>query len=312
MEFLKLLEKIRNPILDKLFLIITAIGEETVFLLVAVIVFWCVSKREGYYLLTVGLVGMVVNQFLKQICKIERPWTKADFEAVPEAVGEAGGYSFPSGHTQNVTGTLGSVARWSAKRWVRITLITLVLLVAFSRMYLGVHTPLDVGFSLVFGTALVFLIYPLFKTEERFNRSMPFVVVASALLGVGLFIFAFLASDAQNPENLLSCRENAATALGCTIGLIPVYILDRKVIKFEVAARWYAQVIKLVAGLGIVLLIKEGLKAPLELVFSNEYAARSVRYFLVVVFVGTVWPMTFKFFSRLKITALDGLFKKEK
>lgn len=312
MEFLRLLEKIRNPFLDKLFLIITAIGEETVFLLVAVIVFWCVSKREGYYLLTVGLVGMVVNQFLKQIFKIERPWTKDGFEAVPEAVGEAGGYSFPSGHTQNVTGTLGSVARWSEKRWVRVMLVTLVILVALSRMYLGVHTPLDVGFSLIFGAALVFLIYPLFKTEERFDKFMPFVVVASALLGLGLFIFAFLTSDAQNPENLLSCRENAATALGCTVGLIPVYILDRKVIKFETGARWYSQIIKLVVGLGIVLLIKEGLKSPLEAIFDNAYAARAVRYFFVVIFVGTLWPLTFKFFSRLKIAALDGLFKKEK
>ena len=312
MAFLRLLEKIRNPFLDNLFLIITAIGEETVFLFVAVLVFWCVSKREGYYLLTVGLVGMVANQFLKQSFKVERPWTKENFEAVPEAIGEAGGYSFPSGHTQNVTGTLGSIARWSCKRWVRVTAVTLIILVALSRMYLGVHTPLDVGFSLVFGTLLVFAIYPMFRTEERFKRFMPYIVAFAALLSVALLVFAMLHPDSDSDaENLASCRENAATALGCTLGLIPVYILDRCVIKFETGARWYSQLIKLIVGVALVLLIKEGLKVPFEFIFSNEYASRCVRYFAVVIFVGAVWPLTFGFFSRLKIPFLDSLFKKK-
>lgn len=312
MAFLRLLEKIRNPFLDNLFLIITAIGEETVFLLVAVLVFWCVNKREGYYLLTVGLVGMVTNQFLKQIFKIERPWTKEGFEAVPEAIGEAGGYSFPSGHTQNVTGTLGSVARWSDKRWVRVTSVSLIILVALSRMYLGVHTPLDVGFSLAFGALLVFAIYPIFKTEERFKKFMPYIVAFAALLAVALLLFAMLYPDAKsNVENLASCRKNAATALGCTLGLIPVYILDRCVIRFETGARWYSQLIKLVVGIAIVLLIKEGLKAPLGIIFPNEYVARCVRYFAVVIFVGVLWPLTFGYFSRLKIVFLDNLFKKK-
>lgn len=312
MELLRLFEKIRNPILDNLFLLITAIGEETVFLFVAVLVFWCVNKREGYYLLTVGLVGMVVNQFMKQIFRIERPWKTDGFSAVPEAMGQAGGYSFPSGHTQNVTGTLGSVARWSERKSVRIGAVVIIALVALSRMYLGVHTPLDVGFSLAFGALLVFAIYPLFKTEERFRRFMPYIVGAAALLSLSLVVFAFLFPEsASDAENLASCRKNALTALGCTLGLIPVYILDRRLINFKTEGRWYAQLIKLVVGVGIVLLIKEGLKAPLNFVFGNEYVARCVRYFIVVIFVGAIWPLTFEWFSRLRISALDNLFKKE-
>jgi len=312
MEFLRLLEKIRTPFLDKLFLIITALGEETVFLLIAVVVFWCVNKREGYYLLTVGLGGMVVNQIMKQSFKIERPWTKEGFSAVPEAIGEAGGYSFPSGHTQNVAGTLGSVARWSGRRAVRIVSVIIIILVAFSRMYLGVHTPLDVGFSLIFAAFLVFAVYPLFSTEQRFHRFMPYVLAVSMLLSVGLLVFAFLHPEtASGIENLNSCRENAATALGCTLGIIPIYVLDRCVVRFEVGARWYSQVIKVILGVGIVLLIKEGLKAPLGFIFANEYVARCIRYFIVVIFVGCVWPLTFKFFSRIKIPALDNIFKKK-
>ncbi|MBE6644594.1 MAG: phosphatase PAP2 family protein [Ruminococcaceae bacterium] len=313
MKFLRFLEGIRTPFFDTVFGLITHLGEETVFLAVAIAVFWCINKREGFYLLITGLVGTVVNQALKLICKIPRPWKDPTFTAVESAMPEATGYSFPSGHTQNVTGTFGSIARWSKRRVVRAVMITLVVLVAFSRMYLGVHTPYDVGFSLIFGAALVFLLYPLFKTEERFRKFMPYIVAASALISLIHLLFVFLMPSGDvDSENLASGMENAATLFGCTAGLIPVYIIDRRLIDFKTEAAWYSQIIKLAVGLALVLLIKEGMKMPLGFVFGNEYVARGVRYFLVVMFAGSVWPMTFGFFSRLKITFLDNLFKKNK
>ena len=69
MKFLELLAGLRSPLLDKLFLLITELGGEMVFIAVSVIVFWCVSKKNGYLLLSVGFVGMVVNQFLKKRVK---------------------------------------------------------------------------------------------------------------------------------------------------------------------------------------------------------------------------------------------------
>ena len=313
MKFLRFLEGIRNPFLDTVFSLITHLGEETVFLAVAIAIFWCVNKREGYYVLITGLVGTVVNQALKLICKVPRPWKDSTFTAVESAIPEATGYSFPSGHTQNVAGTFGSIARWSKRRITRIISLVLIILVAFSRMYLGVHTPLDVGFSLVFGALLVFLLYPLFSTEERFSKFMPYAVAVSALISLAHLLFVFLMPSADvDAENLKSGMENAATLFGCTAGLIPVYFLDRKYLKFETHAVWYAQIIKLALGLGLVLLLKEGLKIPFGFIFGNEYLARAVRYFIVVMFAGVLWPLTFKFFSGLKIRALDNLFQKNK
>ena len=54
MEILYLLESVRMPVLDMFFLLITKLGEETAFLVAALIVYWCVDKRKGYYLLSVG------------------------------------------------------------------------------------------------------------------------------------------------------------------------------------------------------------------------------------------------------------------
>lgn len=307
MDFLYLLESIRNPFLDSLFSLITHLGEETFFLILAIFFFWCVSKREGYYILIVGLVGTVANQILKLVCRIDRPWVKdPNFTIVESARAEATGYSFPSGHTQNIAGTFGSIARYSRRIAVRAVSVAVIVLVAFSRMYLGVHTPLDVITSLGIAAALTFLLYPIFRTEESFSRSMPYVVVGSCVLSVAFLLYTlFIPTVGMDVQNLASGMKNAFTLFGCTAGLVLVYAVDTRYIKFETCAKWYAQIIKLLTGLLIVLLIKSALKSPLEFIFGNEYVARAVRYFLIVSFVGCVWPLTFKFFAKMRISALD-------
>lgn len=308
MNFLYFLESIRNPVFDFIFGTITHIGEETVFLVLAIFFFWCVGKREGYYILTVGLVGTVINQMLKLVFAIPRPWVKdPSFTVVDSAVEEATGYSFPSGHTQNVTGTFGSIGRYSKRTPVRIFAVVIIVLVAFSRMYLGVHTPLDVGVSLLIGALLTFLLYPVFKNEERFEKFMPVVIGASLLITAVFMLYfpLFSESAAHDATNLASGMKNAYTLTGCTVGLAIVYFVDSTFIKFDTGAAWYAQIVKLVLGLGGVLLIKSGLSAPLVALFGNQYIARMVRYLLIVLFAGIVWPLTFKLFARMRIGALD-------
>ena len=96
MDFLYLLEKIRMPWLDSIMLTVTHLGEETAFLVLALIIFWCVDKYQGYYLLGVGLLGNLANQFMKILCRVPRPWVRdPDFHALDAAKPEAGGYSFP-------------------------------------------------------------------------------------------------------------------------------------------------------------------------------------------------------------------------
>ena len=164
MEFLKLLESIRCPFLDTFFSTVTHLGEETVFIVVGILFFWCINKKEGYFLLSVGLIGTVINQFLKLWFRIPRPWVKdPDFTIVESARAEATGYSFPSGHTQSSVGIFAGIGRWNAKLIVRILCIAACVLVPLSRLYLGVHTPLDVGVSLIIALVLVFGFYPIVK-----------------------------------------------------------------------------------------------------------------------------------------------------
>lgn len=316
MKVLHFLAQLHNPVLDFIFQLITEIGDETVFLVVAILFFWCINKREGYYILITGLLGTLVNQFLKLICRIPRPWVRDPMfkhKVVPSAFEGASGYSFPSGHTQNVTGTFGAIALFARKNWLRITCIVIIILVAFSRMYLGVHTPLDVGVSLLIAGGLVFLLHPMFETEKNFHRAMPILIAVSAVLSVGFLIYVLcLNPEGLDAHNYESARKNAATLVGCLVGLYIVYPLDKYKIKFTTDGVWYSRVIKLVIGLGIVLGVKAGLSKPLEMLFAaiikndaSVIVARAVRYFLIVITAGTLWPLSFGFFAKLRIPFMD-------
>ena len=97
---------------------------------------------------------------------------------------------------------------------------------------------------------------------------------------------------------MASGLKNAYTLLGSLLGLVVVYTVDEKWLHFPTKAVWWAQILKVIVGLGIVLLVKNGLRVPLEHVFG-ALIGRSVRYFLIVVVAGIAWPLSFTWFAKL-------------
>ena len=301
MELLYWFESIRTPVLDTLMSVITRLGEETVFMVIAMLVFWCVDKRRGYYLLSVGFVGTLVNQWLKIVFRIPRPWVQdPNFQIVESAREAATGYSFPSGHTQSAVGTLGGVARFTTSLWVRIVCIVLALLTAISRMYLGVHTPADVGVSLLVALVLIFVLYPLFESTLWFPNRMYLIIgvmLALSLSFVG-FVELYPFPADVDAANLASAVKNAYTMTGSVAGMLAVYILDTKVVKFSTRAPWWGQAIKLVGGLALAVAVKALLKAPLLALCGGHEIAHALRYFVMVLVAGFVWPLTFRIYDR--------------
>ena len=299
MEFLYLLEGIRTPFLDQVFSLITHLGSELVFMALSVVMFWCVNKSQGLYLLSVGCFGTTVNQFLKITCRVPRPWVRdPNFTIVESARADATGYSFPSGHTQNSVCTMTCVFLSTKEKWIRAVAVALILLVPFSRMYVGVHTPQDV---LVGALTSIVLIFALRKvTLEDCHKGMKMLVAAMIAMALGLLLFVeYYPFPADvDAHNLQSGVKNAYTMIGCLAGVAVVYVTERKYVDFTTNAVWWAQILKVVLGLGLVLLVKEGLRAPLEALLP-VYPARAVRYFLIVLTAGLLWPMSFSRFARL-------------
>ena len=300
MEFLYFLEKLRTPIVDKFMLLITQFGEETAFLVLALIIFWCVDKYKGYYILSVGFVGTILNQYLKLWYRIPRPWVAdPNFSILEEAREAASGYSFPSGHTQSAVGTFGALAYSTKTTWIRTIAIIIAVLVPFSRMYIGVHTPLDIFVSIAIAMLLIVIIKPM--VLDRNHVGLPYLIGAMVLIGCAFIAFVHFypfPSDIDT-HNLESGRENAYTLIGALAGLLVVYIADEKWLKFPTKAPLWAQFVKVLLGLGLILAIKIGLKTPLNDLFGDAFG-RSARYCLIVILAGILWPLSFRFFQRLE------------
>ncbi len=302
MAFLRLLESIRNPFLDSVFSVITMFGEETVFILAGLLFFWCIDKKHGYYLLTVGFVGTVINQFLKLLFRIPRPWVKDEnFTIVEAAREEATGYSFPSGHTQSSVGVFGGIARFAKKWLVKGICIAICVLVPLSRMYLGVHTPMDVGVSIGIALFLIFALYPIIgkAVESKKGMRILFGCLTGLCAAYICFVLFFPFPADIDMHNYNSGVKTAWQMFGCTVGLWLSHEIDAKYLQFETKALWWVQIIKLVAGLIPVLLIKTFLKEPLYAIFDGNYIADGIRYFAITAFAGCVWPITFRYFAKL-------------
>jgi len=299
MELLYLLEKIRLPIVNEIMLGITYLGDEVAFLAIALILFWCIDKRQGYFILSVGFIGTLLNQFLKLWFRVPRPWVlDENFTILEQAREGASGYSFPSGHTQSSVGTFGGIAYTTKNKIVRAVAIIIAIFVPFSRMYIGVHTPADVFVSVAIALFFIFVLYPVIYKND--GMAMPILIIVMSLAAVAYLCFVELYQFPADidQDNLASGIKNAYTLIGALAGLIVVYIVERKWIKFPTKAIWWAQVLKVAVGLVLVLAVKSGMKTPLNALFG-ESIGRAMRYFLIVIVAGILWPMTFRFFAKL-------------
>lgn len=299
MEFLYLLERIRIPVLNEFMLGVTHFGDEIAFLVVAMILVWCVDKRIGYYVMAVGFLGTIMNQFMKLWFRIPRPWVLDEsFTILEQAREGASGYSFPSGHTQSAVGTFGTLAYTSKRKFLRIVSIVIATLVPFSRMYLGVHTPLDVSVAVMIALVLIVSLKPVVLGKNKWVFPCFLGIMVAVACAYLCFAEMYPFPSDTDPHNLESGLKNAYTLLGSILGLIVVHILDETWLHFPTRAVWWAQVLKVAIGLGLVLAVKSFLRAPLN-TFFGDMAGRSVRYFLMVIVGGALWPTTFKWFSKL-------------
>jgi undecaprenyl-diphosphatase len=197
-------------------------------------------------------------------------------------------------------GTFGAIGYSSWNPVVKWICYGICILVPFSRMYLGVHTPADVLVGAALAVMMITLLSPIVWRHSARGTQDLLAILLSMTFCLLLFakFFPFSIEESQL-HNLESGSKNAYTMLGAVAGLMVVYPLERKYVNFETKAVWWAQLIKAGGGLLLVLLVEEGLKAPIDFIFGGNMIARCLRYFLMVVVGGGLWPMTFKWFSKL-------------
>ena len=161
--------------------------------------------------------------------------------------------------------------------------------------------------------ALLLLFDPVYRRIEekpRFTAGIFLCMILCALLFRRYAQTQQLLAVSQGlPEedlaNFAGAVKNACCMLGASVGALVVYLLERKYIKFETAAVWWAQLLKLAGGLVLVVGVKSVLKAPLYALMGADGDA--VRYGVMILTAGVLWPLTFRWFGRLGRKKADTL-----
>ncbi|MEJ2287069.1 MAG: phosphatase PAP2 family protein [Deinococcales bacterium] len=156
MEVIHVLQSVASPTLDRLMLLVTQLGSEQAYIVLLLIAYLGVDARIGRRLAVLFLAGFYLNEQLKALFHTPRPFTlEPGIVRSPGALATAQGNGFPSGHAQSSTTFWGLAAFYGRRAWLSALAVVIVALVSFSRLYLGVHLPVDVVGGIVVGLALV-------------------------------------------------------------------------------------------------------------------------------------------------------------
>ena len=298
MDFLRLLEGIRNPVLDSFFQWITYFGQEICILAVICLFYWCLDKNFAYRLGFIYFSAGLCIQTLKITFRIPRPWIlDPEFHPVASAVPAATGYSFPSGHTQGGTCLFVPLALRSRKFWQKCLCILMFLAIGFSRMYLGVHTPKDVLTAMavsLFFTAIIWKFGDSLLEENRYTKMI------SVILLILSFLTAFYALVLFR-QNIIEVKYAAdcCKAAGAGLGFAAGFYLERTYLNFCSRCR---NVSHLLQRMTVGLLLTLVLKLSLKFFLGDTLFMELLQYFFVVLFVMYGYPFLF---TKMKKTPLQ-------
>ncbi len=261
-----------NALFDLLARLLDIAGGSVFILLVGPLIIWSIHKRTGQNMFILLLIGVLVSSTAKQITDTPRPYTAHPDQV--EALFEEAGSGMPSGHVIHALALwFPAVMAIKDRRWAWL-LAGYTLLMAWSRMYAGVHYPQDVITGALIGGGL--LILYAHRPIEADDLTTPGVLAGLTLLLVALIPFFW-------------SNENGLTLIGAFLGMIWALWVDRRFLHMTVDGRWEQRALRYAVGLIVILALFSGLRFLFE---RAEPAAifRVIRYGLTTWCALAGWP----------------------
>ncbi len=289
--------------------LISDLGEFEIYLVLVLLIYWCFDKRAGMHLAYLLGLNYVLLNLGKHFLREPRPfWLDASLNA-----SETTGYGAPSGHTASATVAYLYLAYTVKRNWAWSLALLGVLVMAFSRIYLGQHFWHDVLAGFLLGVSIL-LGYEVWMryAHHRFRNQIlgrRFWTAVGVPVGLGLFYFLGLlllgvadtavAWGEAVPTAELSSLAEMMAALGILLGLGTGFVLEGSRVRFSISGEWWMRLIRFGVGVAVSLAILYGLRwlvgelLPADAPILLEMALRLLRYFITA-FVGAFYlPMLF-------------------
>jgi membrane-associated phospholipid phosphatase len=295
------------------FKFISTLGLEEFYLIFLPLVYWSLNKELGKRLAYLFLLANMVNALPKHILRGPRPyWIDGAVGMDTEPT-----YGVPSSHMQGATITYLFIASWFRKRWVWVIAVLIVILMGFSRVFLGVHFVHDVAFGFLIGL-LVLVGYMVWharwsggfkKRILGYRLMLAFLLptVFAILYAVSLLLIgdadvtvawrAFI--EEAELESIEAMTTAVASVLGAGLGLI----FEESRVRFRIEGEPWKRIARFVIGIIGAVAIWAGLRA----VFATDtlwlaIPLRFIRYTLLTAWVTFYAPWTF---VKLKLADAD-------
>ncbi|AEV28972.1 membrane-associated phospholipid phosphatase [Sphaerochaeta pleomorpha str. Grapes] len=278
-------QNIANPFLDSFANICSALGEQTFVIAFIVAILWCFDKKKGFVICSSMLFSVTSMGILKAIVRAPRPFT-----VLPSIAGKrlatATGYSFPSGHTTTAASFYSALAVAYKKRTLSIISAIMIILVGTSRLYLGVHWPIDVFGGLVLGVSISLLassklskLYEDKKKRYRFSLTLgSIVLVAGSILAI--LLQAGLVDEVAFSDLMKTLVLSGGGYLG--------FALEAKKVNYSTEGTAGRKIIRFLAGLaGVLAIMALKLIIPSSLYFLGSM----LRYALIGFWATGLYPL---------------------
>lgn len=229
METIGFVQRFASPALDGFMLAVTNLGGERAYIALLVVIYLAfspsVGRRVGIYL----MLSSFLNFHLKGAVGTPRPFmVDASVARSEAAVATAGGAGFPSGHAQGSATFWGYLALRVRRGWFWVLAGVLVALISASRVYLGVHMPVDV----VGGVGIAAAVLAFALAADRYAVPMLRSWPRSLVFGLGLLVplALHLALPVDNSELVMGGLAAFATAPMLIQHHVPAAVWRRAVV----------------------------------------------------------------------------------
>jgi len=274
-----IVQKIRAPFIDTFFIFISALGTQFFYMLLLPFLYWCYDKKTGSKIFILFIISGWMNSVFKDLINHPRPYAMDETLKIDNT----GGPGLPSGHAQQSLVFWGSLSLKMMNSYFTCFSVVLILLIALSRIYLGVHFPTDILGGWFLGGFILIVMWPLYDRAESYCRKSGTAVSASAALIVPVLLSMIMAS------------KWSVMSMGSLSGFCTGLLIERKYINFEPAVDLKSGFYRYVSG-GVMLII---VFSAGKLLFS-----KSTPHYLIIIFIHS-WLMS------IMISALiPWLFKK--